>query len=286
LAGAKREPFKDGSGRLELAQAIASRDNPLTARVFVNRVWLHLFGEGLVDTPSDFGLRSEPPSHPELLDYLAWRFMEDGWSVKRLIRQMVLSRTYQQSSGIVGSGQKNGNPEPVDPENRLVWRANRRRLDFEAMRDALLAVSGNLNLSQGGAAVDLTKNPLSGRRTIYGFIDRQNLPGMFRTFDFANPDATSPQRFQTTVPQQALFLLNSPFVQEQARALMKRVSEQEPAAKIQRLHRLIYGRAAAPDEVRLGESYVQAALPADGGITPWERYAQVLLLSNEFMFVD
>jgi hypothetical protein len=298
LAGDKREPFKDGSGRLELARAIASKDNPLTARVFANRVWLHLMGRGLVDTPSDFGLRSEPPSHPELLDYLAWRFMEDGWSVKKLIRGIVLSNTYQQASGRLRLSEtanapvarpEDGSAKPqaaqtVDPDNRLYWRANRRRLDFEAMRDALLCVSGNLDSTMGGPAVDITKSATK-RRTIYGFIDRQNLPGMFRTFDFASPDATSPQRYETTVPQQALFLLNSPFVQEQARGVIEKLDDtQDAGAKIQQLHRLVHAREAQPEEVRLGETFVQAA--GDGGMSAWERYAQVLLLSNEFQFVD
>jgi len=299
LAGDKREPFKDGSGRLELAQAVASKDNPLTARVFANRAWLHLMGSGLVATPSDFGLRSEPPSHPELLDYLAWRFLEDGWSVKTLIRNIVLSNTYQQASSRLRLGETEQAPdaargngfakpqaaESVDPDNRLYWRANRRRLDFEAMRDALLAVSGNVDLTIGGPAVDITKSSAK-RRTIYGFIERQNLPGMFRTFDFASPDATSPQRYQTTVPQQALFLLNSPFVQEQARGVVEKLEPtQDAGAKIQQLHRLVYAREAQPEEVRLGEAFVRTAA-GDAGMSAWERYAQVLLLANEFQFVD
>jgi hypothetical protein len=297
LAGTERVPFKDGSGRLELAHAIADPSNPLTARVFVNRVWLHLFGAGLVATPSDFGLRSDPPSHPELLDYLAARFVEEGWSVKKLIRHMVLSNTYQQDSrsrlgetvATSDAGRLSGGAKPqaadVDPDNRLYGRFNRRRLDFEAMRDALLAVAGNLDRTIGGPAVDLSKTPFTGRRTMYGFVDRQNLPGMFRTFDFASPDATSPQRYQTTVPQQALFLLNSPFVQEQARAIVRRLDGPDTRTRIDRLHREIYGRSADDDELRLGEDYLRSASPGDG-MLPWERYAQVLLLSNEFMFVD
>jgi uncharacterized protein DUF1553 len=298
LAGQKRQPFKEGSGRLELARAIASKDNPLTARVFVNRVWMHLFGAGLVTSPSNFGVRTEPPSHPELLDYLAARFMEDCWSVKRLIRSIVLSETYQRSSnqesGVRNPERKAGAPDSglrlpdsPDSDNRLLAHTNRRRLDFEAMRDALLAVAGNLDRQASGPAVDIVKSPFSGRRTIYGFIDRQNLPGIFRTFDFANPDATSPMRFQTTVPQQALFLLNNPFAQQQACLVAKRadVNTQDAAAKIERLYRLVYAREPLPEERRLGESFLQTAT-AEGGMTPWERYAQVLLLANEFMFLD
>ena len=175
----------------------------------------------------------------------------------------------------------------MDVENRLLWHANRRRLDWEAMRDSFLAASGNLDPVIGGRAVPFT----APRRTIYGYVDRLNIPGMLRAFDFASVDAHSPQRHQTTVPQQALFLLNSPFVQEQARSLLKRAEltgVPDAAAKIQRVYRLIYARAAHADEVSLGETFVQSANTALGttALTPWERYAQVLLLANEFMFVD
>jgi hypothetical protein len=216
LAGERRKPFEHGSGRLELARAIANRDNPLTARVLVNRVWLRLFGSGLVRTPSDFGLRSEPPSHPELLDYLAARFMQEGWSVKRLIGQIMLSSVYQQSSD---TSLKNAR---LDPANQWLGRMSRRRLDFEALRDSLLAVTGQLDRTAGGHSVEITTEPFSKRRTVYGFVERQNLPGLFRTFDFASPDASSPQRFATTVPQQALYLMNNAFVVEQARGLVRR----------------------------------------------------------------
>ena len=210
VAGENRQPFNDGSGRLELARAIASADNPLTARVLVNRVWMHHFGQGLVRTPSDFGLRSEPPSHPELLDYLASRFVAEGWSIKKLHRWILLSSTYQQSS------EDRPDARAKDPENLLVWRMNRRRMDLEALRDSLLFVAGQLDETIGGPAVNIVTAPFSKRRTVYGLIERQNLPAFFRTFDFATPDGHSPQRFTTTVPQQALFLMNSPFVIEQA----------------------------------------------------------------------
>ncbi len=287
LAGPQRKPFQKGSGRLELAQAIASKDNPLTARVLVNRLWRHHFGAGLVTTPSDFGTRSDPPSHPELLDYLAKRFVDEGWSVKKLHRLMLLAHAYRQQSGVVPQAAR------VDPENRLLWRQNRRRLEFEALRDSLLAVSGKLDLKMGGAAVNIVTAPFSGRRSVYGFIERQNLPGLFRTFDFASPDASTAQRYQTTVPQQALFLMNSPFVLEQARLLAHRpevTGPVQPAARVQQLYRVVFGRAADADEVRLGVAFVQAATretpPGAQGLGPWERYAQVLLLSNEFAFVD
>ena len=302
LAGAQRQPFKEGSGRLELARAIASPDNPLTARVIVNRLWLHHFGRGLVTTPSDFGLRSEPPSHPELLDWLAAEFSSPlpsqgegpgvrggfGWSLKKLHRAIVLSRTYQLSSSANSLGAE------ADPDNRLLARYPRRRVDFEALRDGLLAVAGNLDPKLGGPPVDILASPFSGRRSIYGFVDRQNLPGVFRTFDFASPDATSPQRFETTVPQQALYVMNGPFVQMQARSLIRRpdIAEMtEPAAKVRGLYRAVYARNPDEDEVRLGVEFVAATAKSPlaespVALTPWERYAQVLLMANEFVFVD
>jgi cytochrome c553 len=268
LSGPQRTPFKDGSGRLELARAIASPTNPLTARVFVNRVWLSHFGRGLVDTPSDFGIRTPAPSHPELLDWLASQFIRDGWSIKQLHRHMVLSNTYQQASV--------DRPElrTLDPENRLWAKMNRRRLDWEALRDSLLVASGELNRKIGGPAVEMFKPPFMTRRTLYGFIDRQNLPGTFRTFDFASPDQHSPQRYATTVPQQALYLLNSPFVMEQAQKLLKRpevASPSDPALRITQMYRLLYGRGPTPAEVQLAQAFVTAAAePAAEEASVWQ----------------
>lgn len=277
-----QKPFKHGSGRLELAQAIIDPNNPLTARVFVNRVWAHLFGKGLVEGPSDFGTRSDLPSHPQLLDYLALKFIEENWSVKRLIRRIVLSRTYQQQS------QQREQPNQVDPENRLLWRMNRRRLDFEAMRDFLLSAAGQLDTTIGGKSIKLTKKPYPNRRTIYGFIDRQNLPGLFRTFDFAGPDTHSPKRYQTSVPQQALYLLNAPFVIEQAVSLMNRpeiVEASNPLEKLRRLYRAVY--AHWPTEQELSILMAFLANPSnEQGLTSWQRLAQVLMIANEFQFID
>lgn len=264
-----RQPFSKGSGRLEMAEAIASPNNPLTARVLVNRVWQQYFGNALVATPSDFGVRSEPPSHPELLDYLAARFMKEGWSLKKLHRLIVLSGTYQQRSDETVEGER------IDPENNLLWRMNRRRLDFEAMRDGLLAAAGNTDPTPGGHGVDLTKEPLSNRRTVYAFIERQNLPSIFRTFDFANPDSTSPQRFATTVPQQALFMINSPFVAEQARHLMRReeiVRAPGDRRKIQALYEAVLQRAPRPDELQLGLAFLRSQRgipPAEVSLPVW-----------------
>ena len=258
LAGPEPPPFRKGSGRLELAQAIADARNPLTARVLVNRVWHWHFGKGLVTTPSDFGLRSDPPSHPELLDHLADGFLADGWSIKALHRRIMLSRTYQQSSA----------PRPDaamrDPENRLVWRFNPQRLDFESMRDSILAVSGDLDPAIGGRPVTITEAPFSTRRTVYGFIDRQNLDGLYRTFDFAVPDATSPRRFVTTVPQQALFLMNSPFLHQQAPAgrldpagVGQASRTADPADGIRRLYRRVLGRPPDADELALAADFLR-----------------------------
>jgi len=214
LSGPARTPFAQGSGRLELAQTIASPANPLTARVYANRVWLWLTGQSLVESPSDFGVRTPPPVNAALLDHLASSLMESGWSTKQLIREILLSAAWQQTSQISEASEGMAR----DPENVLLWKMNRRRRDFESFRDSLLAVSGRLDPKAGGRPVPLD-DPESRRRTIYGFIDRQNLPALFRAFDFASPDQHAPKRHQTTVPQQALFALNNAFVLVQARAL-------------------------------------------------------------------
>lgn len=280
LGGGSQPVFHDGSGRLELARAIANRENPLTARVLVNRVWLHHFGMPLVRTPSDFGLRSDAPSHPALLDHLAASFMDGGWSIKALHRRIMLSSTYQQSSEDRDDGRK------LDPENALLWKFPRRRLDFEATRDALLAVSGRLNRGIGGASFNDLTAPASTRRTLYGFIDRLNLPGLYRTFDFPDPNATSPKRDGTTVAPQALFLMNHPFVITAAKELLKRPELSRVTdvdERVARLYRAVYLRA--PDD---GERSAAQAYLADNAYsaTAWERLAQALLMANEFVFVD
>lgn len=269
----KREPYQSG-GRLELARAIANEQNPLTARVIVNRVWMNHFGNGLVQTPSDFGIRTERPSHPELLDYLAWRFVhDDQWSLKKLHRLLVTSAVYRQVS------ENRDDARQADPENRLLWRMNRRRLTFEEIRDSFLVSAGRLDKAIGGPAVDIGAAPFPLRRTIYGFIDRQNLPGMYRTFDFASPDAHSPQRYLTTVPQQALFMMNNPFVIEQAEAVAERSLAGQPASddpiavrgRIERMYQLILGRSATPDESAIGLRFLTAASRAEHANTPtWE----------------
>jgi len=254
LAGGQRTPFQRGSGRLELAEEIVSPKNPLTARVFVNRVWGWHWGEALVRTPSDFGVRTEPPVQRALLDWLAGTFVEQGWSVKQMHRVIVRSSTYQQS------GDAPPRAAAADPDNRLVHHFPRRRLELEALRDTLLAVAGALDLRAGGIPDDLTKEPFAARRTIYGFIDRQNLPGMFRTFDYPNPDASSSGRFATTVPQQALFMMNSAFAQEQARALVRRpevASAKSDRDKAAALYRVVFQRPADREEVALAQEFLR-----------------------------
>jgi hypothetical protein len=251
IAGPDRKPFTHGSGRLELAEAIANPANPLTGRVMVNRIWLGHFGQGLVKTPSDFGMRCEPPGHPELLDWLADQLVRCGWSVKTIHRLILLSNTYRQAGG----------DGAADPENLWLARFPTQRLDFEAMRDALLCAGGDVDLAMGGRGVEMFKPPFAKRRTVYGRIDRQFLPGVFRTFDFANPDLHSPQRAMTTVPQQALFMMNSAFSLDRARALARRkdvASIADPAARVERLYEIVYQRRATADEVSAGVAYVAA----------------------------
>lgn len=284
-----RRPFSVGSGRLELAEAITDNDNPLTARVIVNRVWLHHFGHGLVETASDFGVRTEAPSHPELLDYLADALRRDGWSLKALHRRLMLSSVYQQSSV------DRAEAAAIDPENRLLWRMNRRRLEFEPFRDALLAVAGKLDVSLDGPPQKMFEAPYPTRRSIYGFINRNDLPGTLRVFDFPSPDVSNPERARTTVPQQALFAMNAPLVHQQAQRLSERgdvAGVADSGDRIRRMYRIALGREATDVEVALGTSFVQAAeqqqnqQQGDGALSPWAQYAQVLLMSNEFAFVD
>ncbi|WP_197444081.1 DUF1553 domain-containing protein [Maioricimonas rarisocia] len=277
ILGSVAGEFEKGSGRLELARAVASPENPLTARVIVNRVWMHHFGSPLVATPSDFGTRADPPTHPELLDWLAWTFIhEDNWSLKALHRRIMLSATYRQASGDRPGARK------IDPENQLLWRMNRRRLEFEAMRDGLLAAADRLDPKPGGRPVDLEKEPKSNRRTIYALIDRNNFPGLLRTFDLPSPDSSAPQRPRTTVPQQALFGMNAPFVQEVAGQIAGQIEAnvQSADSRVEVAFRKVLGREPDSDERALAVAYLEKSperLPD---------FVQALLMTNEFMFVD
>jgi len=250
-----RPEWHEGSGRLQLALAIADPKNPMTARVMVNRVWQQHFGAGFVATPDDLGNMSSPPSHPELLDYLANHFVEGGWSVKNLHRLIVLSATYQQSST------NNAKYAEQDPHNHYLWRANLRRLDFEQLHDSLLAIAGTLEPKLGGKSIPMGTEEFATRRAVYTYIDRRNPPELLTQFDFPNPDVPSGRRYETIVPAQALFLMNSPLVVETARKLTHRPefadlkSDQE---RVTSLYLAIYQRPPSEQEVSLGVRYVKA----------------------------
>jgi len=257
-----------GKARLDLANAIADPQNPLTARVIVNRVWQHHFGQGLVRTPSNFGLQGDTPSHPELLDYLATRFMREGWSLKKLHRDIMLTAAYALGTEALAKNLE------VDPENRLLWRYSRHRLDAEALRDSLLFVSGNLDGKDSGAPVKFTAENHS--RTAFGFISRRKLDTVLGLFDFPNPNNTSDVRTETNVPLQRLFFMNSDFLAAQSKALTARLGG--GSANIDEAYRLLFQRVPTPEEKQLGMEYLQDA--------NWPRYAQVLLSSNEFSFIQ
>ena len=328
LTTGERKPFTDGSGRLEMAKLVASRENPLTARVIANRVWQWHFGQAIVRTVSDFGTRSEPPTHPELLDWLATSLMDNGWSLKKLNKLIVMSATYQQDSRATPEGMKS------DPTNQWLWRANVQRLDFEQVRDSLLTFGTNLDLTMGGqpfplaatyggkgryAAADLdSMKGSTNRRTVYAFIDRSALPEMFNTFDFANPDMSTGERIMTTVPQQALFMMNSPFLIEQVKNILARpdiAAATSDAEKVRLIFRTLFQRAPRPEELKLAEQFLTTESPepktsetsgvpigqADAAqsklakkapvsqmkpLNPWERYTQVVLLTNELIFLN
>ena len=263
LGGSDEKAFKTGSGRLDLANEVAHKDNPLTARVFVNRVWNWHFGDALVRTLGDFGLRSDPPANQELLDFAASRFMADGWSIKRLHKLIMLSATWQQVTTDNPANTK------LDPGNAFFWRQNLQRLDFESMRDTLLALGGKLDLADRGGPSDQDLNS-SERRTVYGFVDRARIADSLRIFDFANPDMTAPSRVLTTVPLQALYLMNNGFVVEQARHVAARpelLSGAKDSEKVQFLYQLFFQRAPTAAELKLATDYIadQQAKPATGG---------------------
>ena len=274
------KPFTKGSGRLELARAIAHPNNPLTARVIVNRIWQHHFGSGLVTTASDFGSRGEVPSHPELLDYLAHQFVTSGWSIKRLHKSILMSATWQQAS------QRHELGESLDPENRLLWHMPRRRLEFEPLRDRLLDVAGTLDQSIGGRSVMIHED--AHRRGLYAYLDREDIPGLLASFDLPSPDASQAARSRTTVPQQSLFLINSKFVNQQAEALARRTQIVSSInERIQCLFRKSLVRDPDEQEINLAREFVERPpVKSTSQLDPWVQLSQVLILSNEFAFVD
>lgn len=292
LAEGRAKPFHSGSGRLELASEIASESNPLTARVIVNRLWQWHFGNGLVPTSSDFGLRGDLPSHPELLDFLAVDLMKSNWSLKGIHRRIICSAHYQQSSQIDAAKFE------LDAGNQLLSRMNRRKLSWEEMRDSLLFVSGELDLAMSGPSPASIQDPNLKRRAIYGMIDRQNLSSLARTFDFAAPDNSVPKRSETTVPLQALFLFNSEFIAARARSVEERITREGATSNLEQIttvYRTIFAREPNAKEFEraikfLSESELdrkqETGANESGVLTPLQELIHVLLMSNEFMMVD
>jgi cytochrome c553 len=305
LTGGKALAIPAGqSGRLQLAEWLTRPDNPLTARVLVNRVWQHHFGRGLVGTPNNFGLRGEPPTHPELLDWLAATFVEKGWSVKALHRLIVLSRTYQQASA------QDEAAAAKDPGNRWHWRHDRRRLEAEAIRDALLAVSGTLRRDRPGphpfppiggwrwTQHDPFKEVYpSAHRSVYLMTQRLQRHPFLALFDGPDTNVTTATRARSTVPLQALFLMNSPAVRAEAEAFARRLlaASADARRRVRLAHELAYARPPTEDEVERALRYVGRyrqgleqvnAPPGRRELEAWLSYARVLLCSNEFIYVD
>lgn len=270
------------SGRQELAQWIASPENPLTARVFANRVWQKLFGAGLVRSVDNFGIPGDRPSHPELLDRLAYDFMQDGWSIKRLIRRIVLSNTYQQSV------QKTEQANAIDPDNRLLSHQNKRRLDAESIHDAMLFVSGELNRNGGGDTIRSgTRSEYGykfdvGRRAVYYPIFRNRLPEILTAFDFPDPNLSTGKRTVSTLSTQSLFLMNSPFAMDRAEQTALRIHDLQPEERLQWLGLSILGRDLLPEEEDLFYSFVNQQQTDQA----WERVIQALFGSVAFRYLD
>ncbi|MCS1407203.1 MAG: hypothetical protein M2R45_00360 [Verrucomicrobia subdivision 3 bacterium] len=270
--------FTEGSGRRELAEAIASPENPLTAKVYVNRIWQEFFGRGIVGTPSNFGALGEEPSHPELLDYLAEQFVQHGWSTKWLVRLIVSANTYRQASDVVDAYAE------IDPENRYLWRMPRRRLSVEMWRDSLLTFAGNMDQGRGRSLK--LDDPSNHRRTLYGRVSRKRLNPLLMLHDYPDPNVHSAKRTVTTTPLQKLYSLNSEFVLEQARGLAKRLRDQTSSDEdwIERAYRLLFLRVPSGEEVSLGLRFL-----GSGKMEAEKRqtlYAQALLMSNEISYLD
>ena len=281
VAGPERTHFTDGSGRRQLAEAVADPRNPLTARVMVNRIWLQHFGRALVRSPSNFGVIGQKPTHPALLDWLAATFIENGWSMKKLHREIMLSSTWQQSTTYAAES------FAKDGDNLLLWRMNPRRLDIEAWRDSLLVVSGDLDSKAGGAPDEHVLQ--SNRRTMYGKIsrnfDRSISEEFLRIFDFPAPRSSSAARTESTVPQQYLFILNSPFMIARSESLAQRLRQSAPddATRLDLAYSILFQRRPEPSEKQAGLNYLSEAGDNEKA---WARYAQVLLGTHEFMQVE
>lgn len=276
LSSAEPQPFDRGSGRIDLADAIVDGDNPLTARVIVNRVWRKLMGSGFVETPSNFGLLGETPSHPKLLDTLSVKFMREGWSLKWLQREIVLSATYRQSGATSEVAMQ------LDPANRLCWRMPARRLSIESYRDSVLTAAGRLDQQIGGPSMEPHETD-SVRRTLYSKISRLDLNPLLARFDFPDPNAHSAKRVATTTPLQKLFLMNSEFMSRNAAEVAKQTlsAETSTPSRITFLYRKLFGRSPSRPEREWAGRYLQ-----DDETETWTNYTQALLISNEMLFVD
>lgn len=288
----------DRSGRLDLADWLARPDHPLVSRVMVNRIWKWHFGEGIVRTPSNFGTLGERPSHPELLDWLARRFVESGWSVKSMHRRIMLSDAYQMST------ERNEDAAESDPENRLLWRANRRRLEAEAIRDALLAAADQLDFAVGGKTLPhrnftnlnagaASRDPklyATARRSVYLPVLRSALYEVFAAFDFASPSTSNGQRNATLVAPQALFMMNAPLMDQASRGFAKRLareSEGGEADRIVRAFQVAYSRRPNAAEVGAWQDFLKRYRVASGSSSEaWQALCRVLLASNEFLYLQ
>jgi cytochrome c553 len=278
LSNGKPRAFREGSGRKELAEAIVGDASSLTARVFVNRVWGWVFGRHLVTTPSNFGMLGDRPTHPELLDDLAARFVANSWSVKWLVREIVSSAAYRQSS------RHDEKFAQADPDDRWMWRAPRKRLELEEWRDAILQVSGQLNLAGGGPSDNLDQ-PRSVRRTVYGKVSRERPSDIHRLFDLPDPKSHGEKRESTTTPIQQLYFLNSPFVRQAASALAKAATAGKSREEgVRSLFERALLREPTSEEVEAALELIQPKGEADA--PRWELLAQMLLASNEFLFLN
>jgi hypothetical protein len=277
LSKGERRPYVDGSGRYEFAQSIATKENPMTARVAVNRTWMKHFIEGFVSSVDDLGNMSEKPSHPELLDYLAAEFMENGWTMKRLHRMIVMSNVYRLDSDPTANPlvQKKGliDPLKVDAGNRLLWRGNLRRLDFESIRDSMILLTGKLNPAVGGQPANITDEPFSYRRSLYGYVDRSRLSDTLSQFDYGDPDQPNSKRNSTIVPQQALYFMNNALSVEVARAVSSRkdvVNAMSEDQRIVAMFRCMFQRRPSASEIRVAQEFLAKAkmTVATAGLRP------------------
>ncbi|MDE0863683.1 MAG: DUF1553 domain-containing protein [Rubripirellula sp.] len=282
VEGEERQHFNEGSGRIQLAQAVVSPSNPLTARVIVNRIWMNHFGKALVRTPSNFGTLGEPPTHPELLDWLSAEFLKSDWSIKSMHRLIMNSATYRSSSDF------HEQAFLADGDNRLLWRMPPRRMDVETWRDSLLAVTGELDTTLGGPSIDRIVN--SQRRTLYAKVSRNEPQGsddFLRLFDFPIPRASAAKRTSNVIPQQFLFMMNSQFMINRAKALSSQLQQQatNDEARIMLAYSLLYGRPPTHQELVIANQFLAPQATQHAATDRWQQYCQVMLSANEFMYI-